>query len=156
MPENPFAENLTKQRAYFLRTVSCFRSEHAAFTPAPGMFSVAAQIAHAAITVEWFLEGAFRPQGFDLDFTAHETAARNVVHLDVAIKLFSDNYSLAITAIERLSMDELHIPIPPGPIMGGAPRLAIISAMADHTAHHRGSLATYGRLLGLTPSMPYA
>jgi hypothetical protein len=30
----------------------------------------------AAQTVDWFVEGAFRPQGFDTDFAAAEQAAR--------------------------------------------------------------------------------
>ena len=41
------------------------------------MLSVAAQIAHAAHTVDWFITGAFSPQGFDLDFAAHERAANS-------------------------------------------------------------------------------
>jgi uncharacterized damage-inducible protein DinB len=39
--------------------------------------------------------------------------------------------------------------------MGGAPRLAVFVAIADHTAHHRGALAVYARLNGIVPPMPY-
>jgi uncharacterized damage-inducible protein DinB len=39
--------------------------------------------------------------------------------------------------------------------MGGLPRYAIVSALTDHTAHHRGALTVYARLLGLVPPMPY-
>ena len=50
---------------------------------------------------------------------------------------------------------ELTAPIAAGPIMGGAPRMAIISAITDHTAHHRGALTVYARVSGLVPPMPY-
>ena len=40
--------------------------------------------------------------------------------------------------------------------MGGVPRAAILSGITDHTAHHRGALTVYARLLGKTPPMPYA
>ena len=39
--------------------------------------------------------------------------------------------------------------------MGGQPRLAIFGALTDHTAHHRGALSVYTRLLGKVPPMPY-
>ena len=45
--------------------------------------------------------------------------------------------------------------LPEGPVMGGAPRLAIVNAITDHTAHHRGTLTVYSRLRGHTPAMPY-
>jgi uncharacterized damage-inducible protein DinB len=50
---------------------------------------------------------------------------------------------------------ELLAPLPAGAIMGGAPRMAVISAMVDHTAHHRGALTVYARLNGIVPPMPY-
>jgi uncharacterized damage-inducible protein DinB len=39
--------------------------------------------------------------------------------------------------------------------MGGAPRLSVIGAISDHTAHHRGALTVYSRLLGKVPKLPY-
>jgi uncharacterized damage-inducible protein DinB len=47
------------------------------------------------------------------------------------------------------------VPLPPGPVMGGMPRMAIVGAIQDHTAHHRGALTVYSRLCGHTPAMPY-
>ncbi len=32
----------------------------------------------------------------------------------------------------------------------------MISAITDHTSHHRGALSVYARLLGKVPAMPYA
>lgn len=50
---------------------------------------------------------------------------------------------------------DLYAPIPDDRIMPGSPRIAVISGIVDHTAHHRGSLAVYARLLGKEPPMPY-
>lgn len=46
--------------------------------------------------------------------------------------------------------------IPDTRIMEGAPRLAVVSGIVDHTAHHRGSLAVYARLIGKQAPMPYS
>jgi uncharacterized damage-inducible protein DinB len=43
----------------------------------------------------------------------------------------------------------------PGPVMGGQPIGNIVWGMVEHTAHHRGALSVYTRLLGKTPPMPY-
>ena len=39
------------------------------------MMTAAQQVAHAAQTIDWFIQGAFRPEGFDVDF---EKAAKEV------------------------------------------------------------------------------
>lgn len=156
MSDHPFCRELDEQRTFFLRTTACFRPQDASFTPQPGMFSVAAQIAHAACTVDWFMEGAFRPQGFDMDFAKHDSDARAITSLPEALARFTASYQAAIDRFAASSMADLHIPIAEGPIMGGAPRLATVGALGDHTAHHRGALTVYARLLGLVPAMPYA
>ena len=46
-------------------------------------------------------------------------------------------------------------PLPKDGIMGGAPRMAIVGGIIDHTAHHRGALSVYARLRGKAPAMPY-
>jgi len=57
--------------------------------------------------------------------------------------------------VKSHTAEEWATPLAPGPIMGGAPRLAVFSAIAEHTAHHRGALSVYSRLLGKVPPMPY-
>jgi len=156
MPDHPFCMCLEMHRTFFLRSTACFRPQDAGFAPAPGMFSVAGQIAHAAVTVDWFVAGAFRPEGFDMDFAAHEREARACTALQPALDRFTASYAAAITRFASCTLADLQQPIAAGPIMGGAPRLAIVEALADHTAHHRGALTVYARLLGLAPAMPYA
>lgn len=156
MPANPFADALAKQQEFFLRSTACFRPQDAGYAPQAGLFSVAGQIAHAALTVDWFIAGIFSPSGFDMDFPAHERAARAVTALDDARARFTASYAAAVARFAAASMAELQVPIAAGPIMGGAPRLAAVGALGDHTAHHRGCLAVYARMLGLVPAMPYA
>ena len=45
--------------------------------------------------------------------------------------------------------------MPEGPVMGGQPGSEVVRAMIEHTAHHRGALTVYSRLLGKVPPMPY-
>ena len=58
-------------------------------------------------------------------------------------------------SVEAHSDEEWSAPLLPGPIMGGMPRFVIFGAMTDHSAHHRGALTVYSRLLGKVPPMPY-
>ena len=39
--------------------------------------------------------------------------------------------------------------------MGGQPIGDIVWSIVEHTAHHRGALTVYSRLLGKVPIMPY-
>jgi uncharacterized damage-inducible protein DinB len=148
--------SLQLQRKFFNTATACFRPQDAGFAPKPEMFTVAAQIAHTAGTVDWFINGVFSPTGFDMDFPAHEAVARSVTSLAEARRRLDASYDAAIARMERTTLADLHVPIAPGPIMGGAPRIAVFEAMADHTAHHRGALGIYARLIGLVPAMPYA
>ncbi len=156
MSDHPFAMSLGMHKKFFLRSIDCFRPADAGFVPAAGMFTVAGQIAHAALTVDWFIAGAFSPNGFDMNFAAHEAEARQITTLEQAVGRFTAAYDAATARFAAATMADLQVPIAAGPIMGGAPRLAVVEAMADHTAHHRGALTVYARLLGLTPAMPYA
>ena len=61
----------------------------------------------------------------------------------------------AKSTIDAHSDEEWVAPLAPGPIMGGLPRFTIFGALTDHSAHHRGALTVYARLLGKVPPMPY-
>ena len=113
------------------------------------------QVAHAAQTIDWFLEGASRPEGFDLDFEKHAKVIAQVVSLSAARQMLEAAYASAIQFIRSRSADELAQPLPSGPVMGGQPISDIVWAMVEHTAHHRGALTVYSRQLGKVPPMPY-
>lgn len=140
---------------YFNRSTRNLTEAQAALTPAPGMMTAAQQVAHAAQTIDWFMEGTFRPHGFSLDFEEHARAVAAVTSLAEARAWFERAIAAARASIGAMSDEELLVPIADGPIMGGAPRFAMIGAITDHTAHHRGALTVYARLAGIVPPMPY-
>ncbi|MHC4547825.1 MAG: DinB family protein [Planctomycetota bacterium] len=156
MAANPFSAALRHVKACFDRSTACLDEEDAAFAPVGGAFTVAQHVAHVAQTIDWFVEGAFRAEGFDLDFAAHQAEVGKVTSLAAARAWLDRAVSGAAAALESQSPDEMAAPIAAGPILGGAPRSAILSSIADHTAHHRGALTVYARLRGKTPALPYA
>jgi len=119
------------------------------------MMTAAQQVAHAAQTLDWFVEGVTRPEGFDLDFGKHATELMAVTSLAEARRRLESAYANAVEFVRSRGPDGLAKPLPPGPIMGGQPASAVVWAMIEHTAHHRGALTVYSRLLGKVPPMPY-
>lgn len=146
---------LENARDFFNRSTRGLAEEHSAFAPAPGMMTVAQQVAHVAQTIDWFAEGAFRPGGFDLDFEEQAKILAGCTSLAAARGWFEKAVADAKSALGGRSDADLLAPLPPGPIMAGAPRFAILAAITDHTAHHRGALTVYARLNGIVPPMPY-
>ena len=146
---------LTSTEQFFNRSTRALSEEHSGARPAPGMMTAAQQVAHAAQTIDWFIEGAFRPEGFDTDFAAHAKALENCTSLTAARAWFEKAVAAARATLSTKSDAELMASIAAGPIMGGAPRMAIVSGITDHTAHHRGALTVYARVNGVVPPMPY-
>ncbi len=149
------AGELAATRDFFNRSTRNLTEELSGFAPAPGLMTTAQQVAHAAQTIDWFLEGAFRPEGFGMDFEAMAKDVAAVTSLAAARAWFEKAIAAASAAVGGKSDAELLTPLPAGPIMGGMPRLAIIGAITDHTAHHRGVLTLHARLNGIVPPMPY-
>jgi uncharacterized damage-inducible protein DinB len=125
------------------------------FTPQPGLMTTAQQLAHVASTVHWLLDGAFSPEGFDMNFEAHTEAVKKVTSLEIARRLVRDAYARVLKALNERPESDWTTQIVPGPIMGGEPRLSALLGVIEHTAHHRGVLSTYTRLSGKIPLMPY-
>jgi uncharacterized damage-inducible protein DinB len=90
-----------------------------------------------------------------MDFEGLDKQVRAVNSLDEARMWLDRAVKKAVEMAERHSAEEWASLFPPNPIMGGTPRYSIIGGVTDHTAHHRGALTVYQRLLGLTPRMPY-
>ncbi|WP_310571011.1 DinB family protein [Gemmatimonas sp.] len=149
------AYELESTRKFFLTTLSVFDETDSGFAPHPDLYTVAGHVAHAAITVDWFMAGAFGA-GWDQEYDVHIAQAKTVTSLDAArtmlVKAFDDAIA-TVTSATEVTMQE---PIPNDVIMNGAPRVAVLSGITDHTAHHRGSLAVYARLPGKVAPMPYA
>ena len=154
MANEQLVARLGATRAYFEKTIACFEDEDGAFAPAEGMFNVAQHIAHAAQTIEWFLEGAFRPNGLNLDFAALEQEVRDIKEMEDARAWWDSALDQTLESVAGSAPESWAEPIR-GELMGGMPREAIFGGIADHTAHHRGALAVYARLCGREPAMPY-
>lgn len=140
---------------FFKNTIEIFTKEDSAFAPAEGVYTTAQQIAHTAQTVDWFIEGAFLKDQFDMNFEQHDKKVRSINSIQAAKDWLKKSFDNAKSVISSKNDEELQAPLPEGPILSGVPRAAIIGSILDHTAHHRGSLAVYARLVGKTPKMPY-
>lgn len=146
---------LAAAQEFFNRSTRNLTEAHSGLMPAEGMMTAAQQVAHVALTVDWFMVGAFRPEGFDLDFEGQSKQLAACTSLTAARAWFDRAIETAKATVATKSDAELLAPLPPGPVMGGLPRIAIFGSITDHTAHHRGALTVYQRLLGLVPPMPY-
>ena len=150
-----FVNQLLASKDFFERSTRVLEEADSAFRPQEGMMTAAQQVAHTAQTLDWFIQGASRPEGFDLDFEKHAQALAGVTSLAAARQALKTAYENAIQFFRARSPEELARPLPAGPVMGGQPITDIVWAMVEHTAHHRGALTVYSRMLGKVPPMPY-
>ena len=155
MKEGLIAE-LQSARQFFHNSISCLQEEDSGYAPTPEMFTVAQQVEHVAQTIEWFFQGAFRPEGFDMNFEQHMADIKKSVSFRASVAHFDRAIEQAVQKLQQVSDEELFAPFPQGSMMAGAPKFAIVNGIVDHCAHHRGALTVYSRLLGKVPPMPYS
>jgi uncharacterized damage-inducible protein DinB len=146
---------LKAMKEFFDRSTRVLEEADSAFAPQDGMFTAAQQVAHSAQTIDWFMQGAFAEGGFSMDFENMDKEVRSVTSLKAARAWWEKACAAANATVESHSDAEWSGPLAPGPIMGGQPRFVIFGALTDHSAHHRGALTVYSRLLGKVPPMPY-
>jgi uncharacterized damage-inducible protein DinB len=150
-----FATQILASKSFFERSTSVLEEADSEFRPRAEMMTVAQQVAHVAQTLDWFINGVTRPEGFNLNFEEQSKIWRETKSLTVARANFVGACERAIEFLRSKTPKELAYPLPAGPIMGGQPMSEIVWAMVEHTAHHRGALTVYARLLGKIPPMPY-
>ncbi len=126
---------LLDSKDYFLRSTRVLEEADSDYRPQPGMMTAAQQVTHTAQTLDWFVQGATRPEGFDLDFAAHAKALEEAKSLAVARTMLEASYTRAIGFLKTVTSEQLAKPLPEGPVMGGEPLSAIVWAMIEHTAH---------------------
>lgn len=146
---------LQETRKFFEKSISALTEEDSSYAPKPEMMPVAAQVAHVGLTIHWFCDAAFTDKGFDMNFEKLDEAAHAVKSLTAARELTAKAFERAVADFGSAGDDVLGTGLENDMIMQGAPRIAYLGAMVDHTAHHRGYLAVYARLLGKVPPMPY-
>ncbi len=154
-PAYDYANQLVTSKDFFDRSTRVLEEADSEFRPQPEMMTVAQQVAHVAQTIDWFIEGASRPEGFNLNFNALVAELNNVKSLAAARQMLDAAFANAIKFLRSCSPEQIAAPLPAGPVMGGQPKAEIVWAMIDHTAHHRGALTVYSRSLGKVPPMPY-
>jgi uncharacterized damage-inducible protein DinB len=150
------AKQLLASQEFFNRSTRVLDETDSGFRPQSETMTVAQQVAHTAQTLDWFIEGASRAEGFDLDFEKLAKELENVTSVAAARQMLATAYANAIDFIRSRSSEDFAQLLPPGPVMGGQPVSDIVWGMVEHTAHHRGALTVYSRLLGKVPVMPYA
>lgn len=150
-----YAAQLVASKDFFDRSTRVLEEGDSNFRPQEGLMTVAQHVAHVAQTLDWFVEGASRAEGFDLDFEKLGRELESVTSLEAARQKLETSYSSAIEFLRSKSAEKLAAPLPDGPIMGGQPMTEIVWGMVEHTAHHRGALTVYSRILGKVPPMPY-
>jgi len=154
--DSQYVKELLASKEFFERSTRVLEESDSEFRPQEGMLTAAQQVAHAAQTLEWFIQGASRPEGFDLDFAKHSQQVAQVTSLAAARHWMEIAYETAIQFFRSHNEADLAKPLPAGPVMGGQPISDIAWGMIEHTAHHRGALTVYSRLRGKIPPMPYA
>jgi uncharacterized damage-inducible protein DinB len=142
-------------KEYFDRSTRVLEEKDSNYAPAEGMFTVAQQVAHAAQTIEWFVDGAFAESGFDFDFERLNKEVRAVTSLTAARAWMDRACEKGKFVIESYSEADWTALFPNNPITGEVPKFTIFFGITDHTAHHRGALTIYSRHLGYVPPMPY-
>lgn len=155
MSKQAMLAELASMSEFFNRSTRVLDEADSGYAPQAGLLTVAQMVAHVAQTFDWFVSGAFAAGGFPMDFEEQDKTIRAVTSLDHARLWLTRAMAKARAAVQDRPEAEWSVPLPPGPIMGGMPRAAIIGALTDHTAHHRGALTVYTRLLGKVPPMPY-
>jgi uncharacterized damage-inducible protein DinB len=150
-----FASQLLASKEFFERSSRVLEEADSGFRPREEMMTVAQQVAHTAQTLDWFVEGASRAEGFDLDFTKQAQALAAVTSLSAARQMLETAFAAAIEFFRSKTPEALAQPLPEGPVGGGKPISDIVWSMVEHTAHHRGALTVYSHLLGKVPLMPY-
>ena len=154
MSKQILLNQLKASKVYLDRATEVLTDVDSSLCPTDGMMTAAQQIAHIAYTVEWFLEGAFG-EGFDMNFEESSKIIQKVSSLTEAREWCSRAYTQALETIEGKSDEELNALTPEDCIMGAIPIHVALSGIIEHTAHHRGVLSVYARLLGKVPLMPY-
>lgn len=146
---------LKNSKIFLDKSTDVLTEEDSGITPVEGMMSAAQQVAHIAQTVDWFMDGVFGDNGFDMDFEGPAKVIMAVTSLEAAREWCIKSYDSAIATIESKSDEELAELLPADSIMGATPKGIALGGIAEHTAHHRGALTVYTRIAGKTPAMPY-
>jgi uncharacterized damage-inducible protein DinB len=175
MNANPITITIGKQKEFFQRSLSCFTEEDADYRPQPGMLSVSGHIHHTTASIELMMSGILRefPRfgerryasrrpgatwkewGMDWAYSANHDTVRADWSLASALRAFDETMDIVSTIFAELTPDEMRQPLGDNPMKLPSAFAVLYFGIFDHTAHHRGALSQYARLLGKEPRIPY-
>lgn len=152
---NQATEGLKSQLQFFQNVTSILTEEDSGFRPTPEMRTIAQMICHTWRTIKWFSDAVFTDNGFSMDFEGDERETQKATSVKQELASLKAEFERSIELWGGLPDEELMTLLPDNPIIGPVPKVTIVSSCIDHTAHHRGALSVYIRLLGKVPPMPY-
>ena len=150
MEGSEVAAIVRQESGFFINILKMFLPEHAGYKPADELWTVTAHINHIADTVCWAREGLFGA-GFEAAAKLMQDQTDHPNSLDQAMDRLKHTYNEWITFLESKSTEELDTLLPANPLFGIKPKWHTIYECAEHTAHHRGALCVYLRILGIAP-----
>jgi uncharacterized damage-inducible protein DinB len=144
------------ERHYLQNILKDFRPEHGHFKPTEEMRTVGQQIKHITLTTKFYYETVFG-SGFTMSFQEYKEEMKKLIGLEDAIKDLDEIHNKAVSLVEDKTEEEMKAPLPSNnPMLGEGTLENVIIRNIDHTAHHRGALTVYLRLLGIKPEIIYA
>ena len=129
-----YSTQLLASQDFFNRSTRVLDEADSTFKPHDGMMTVTQQVGHVAQTLDWFVEGASRPEGFDLDFEKHAKQLETLTSLKDARQMLETAFANVIQFVRKSTPEDLARPLPEGPVMGGQPVCDIVWAIIDHTS----------------------
>ncbi len=151
-----YKASLQMDEKHFFQSISSLTEDDSNFKPTDEMFTAAAQIAHVGHTIDWFFDAAFHGKPWDMNFEAAEQHIKSFTSIEKAKAEVRAAFARAYATMDSISESDLMDTFPPDdPILPNLPKLVVIGAITDHSAHHRGALTVYARLRGKVPPMPY-
>ncbi|MCP4727525.1 MAG: DinB family protein [bacterium] len=149
-------EIITKERKFLNNILKDLKPEHGDFKPADEMLTASQQIKHIALTGKWFYSKALGT-GFEFaSFDAYLEEMQKPLTLQEALDLLNETYEESVRAFGNMTEKEFDEIVKDDPMLGTFKKSDMIFYNNEHTAHHRGALSVYLRLLGITPTMIYA
>src|SRR5262245_41204380 len=113
--KNDYTKQLLASKDFFNRSTSVLTEADSGFRPKDGVWTAAQQVAHVAQTLEWFIQGASRPEGFDMNFEKLGKDVEAVTSLTEARKWMDRAYASATEYTEKQGVEGLEKPLPAGP-----------------------------------------
>src|SRR5262245_33572878 len=97
---------ISSMKEFFDRSTRVLEQGDSGYAPQSGLFTVSQHVAHVAQTVEWFMNGAFAPGGFSMDFENMDKEVRATTSLKAAREWFDRACKTAHNVIDQHSEAE--------------------------------------------------